>query len=306
MVSVQDLAVVTGSFGFTGAAIASHLLSLGRRVRTLTGHPDRLDRLGGKMEVAPLSFQDPDRLRESLIGATTLYNTYWVRFERGAATFGQAVENTRTLVKAAEEAGVQRLVHISITNPSAESPLPYFRGKALVEQAIGHSTLSHAIVRPTVIFGSGSILLNNIAWLLRRLPVFVIPGSGDYRLQPVSVEDVAELAVRAAHLEDNVTLDAVGPETYTFNELVRLIADKVHSSARIIHLPPSLAHSAARVLSVALRDVLITRDEIEGLMAGLLVSSTPPTGESRFGEWLEQNTSSIGTAYFSELDRHYR
>jgi len=302
----RDFNVVTGSFGFTGAAIASRLLSLGRRVRTLTSHPDRLDHLGGKMEVAPLSFQDPDRLRESLIDATTLYNTYWVRFERGAATFGQAVENTRTLVKAAEEAGVQRLVHISITNPSAESPLPYFRGKALVEQAIGRSSLSHAIVRPTVIFGGGTILLNNIAWLLRHLPVFVIPGSGEYLLQPVSVDDVAELAVRGAHMENNVTVDAAGPETYTFNELVRLIADRVHSRARIIHLLPSLAHSLARALSLALRDVLITRDEIDGLMAALLVSKAAPTGESRFGDWLDQSASSIGTAYFSELDRHYR
>ncbi len=301
-----ELAIVTGSFGFTGAAIASRLLSLGRRVRTLTGHPGHPSPFGEQVEVAPLSFDDPERLRESLIDATTLYNTYWVRFQRGAATFDKAVENTKTLINAAQQAGIQRLIHISITNPTTDSPLPYFRGKALVEESIARSGLSYAIVRPAIIFGADSILLNNIAWLLRRLPVFVIPGSCEYHLQPVSVDDLADLAVRVAHLEDNVTIDAAGPENYTFNELVGLIADKVHSSARIIHLPPSLAHSLARVLSLALRDVLITGDEIEGLMAGLLVSSTPPTGQSRFSDWLDQNASILGARYFSELARHYR
>ena len=88
-------------------------------------------------------------------------------------------------------------MHISITNPSLDSPLPYFRGKAILEKEIRASGISHAIVRPTVLFGKEDILINNITYLLRRLPVFAIPGSGDYRLQPIYVEDLAEIAVEA-------------------------------------------------------------------------------------------------------------
>ena len=101
---------------------------------------------------------------------------------------------------------------VSITNSSEDSPLPYFRGKAAVERIVIESGLSYAIVRPSVIFGGEDILINNIAWLLRRFPVFAVPGSGDYRLQPVCVEDVAEIAVDAACDEGSVALDAVGPE----------------------------------------------------------------------------------------------
>jgi NADH dehydrogenase len=213
-----ELNVVTGAFGYTGGYITRRLLSMGKRVRTLTGHPDRHNPFGEQVSVAPFDFENPAALIESLRGATTLYNTYWVRFSHGQATFDRAVENTKTLIRAAEEAGVRRLVHISVTNASEESPLPYFRGKGLVEKAFIDSGSSYAIIRPTLVFGAEDILINNIAWLLRRFPVFAVPGSGDYRVQPVSAEDVAEIAVSAAHHDENTVVDAVGPDTYTFDD----------------------------------------------------------------------------------------
>ena len=300
-----ELSVVTGAFSYTGKYITQRLLSLGKRVRTLTGRPDRESPFGYQVKAFPFSFDNPSQLMKSLQGATTLYNTYWVRFSHGQVTFDKAVENTKTLIKAAEAAGVRRMVHISITNPSEQSPFPYFRGKALVENAITHSKLSYAIIRPTVIFGTESILINNIAWLLRRFPIFALFGSGDYRIQPVFVEDVAEIAVSAGHEDGNIVMDAVGPEIFTFDELVRLIASKIHSRARVVHLRAGLALFLARLIGYAVRDVMITKDEIQGLMANLLVSKCPPTGQTRLSEWLNQNADNVGIKYISDLIRHY-
>jgi len=301
-----ELDVVTGAFSYTGKYITQRLLSTGKKVRTLTGHPNRPNPFGEQVTVSPFSFDDPAELTKSLRGATTLYNTYWVRFSHGRVTFDQAVENTKVLIKSAREAGVRRIVHVSITNASEDSPLPYFRGKGLLENAIIHSGLSYAIIRPTVIFGAEDILINNIAWLLRRFPVFAVPGSGDYRVQPVFVEDVAEIAVNVAHRDEDAIVDAVGPDTYTFDELVRLIADKIRSKARIVHLSPALALFLSRMAGYLVKDVMLTRDEVEGLMANLLVSDGPPTGQRRLSDWLDENAGSVGAKYASELSRHYR
>jgi uncharacterized protein YbjT (DUF2867 family) len=298
--------VVTGAFGYTGRYIAARLLAAGRRVRTLTAHPNRPHTFGSAIEVALLHFSDADGLARDLAGAAVLYNTYWVRFAYGGVGFDSAIENTRTLVEAARRAGVPRIVHISIANPSLDSALPYYHGKAAVEEIIRRSGLSYAILRPTVIFGSEGILINNIAWLLRRFPFFAVAKRGDYRLQPVCIEDVAEIAVRAGESNQNVICDAVGPETFTFAELVRLIRDAIGSRARILQLAPSLTLLFAKLAGYFVRDVLLTREELDGLMADLLVSKEPPLGKTRLTEWLKQNAASLGRTYASELDRHFR
>jgi NADH dehydrogenase len=299
------LNVVTGAFSYTGKYITRRLLSMGESVKTLTGRPNSESPFGCQVSASPFNFDNPKQLTESLEGATTLYNTYWVRFSHRQVTFDRTVENTKTLVKAAEAAGVHRIVHISITNPSEESPLPYFRGKALVEKAIIHSKLSYAIIRPTVIFGVEGILINNIAWLLRRFPVFAVFGSGYYRIQPVYVENVAEIAVSAGHKDNNLVIDAIGPEAFTFDELVRLIAEKIHNRAKVIHVSPMLAFLLARLIGYVVKDVVITKDEIQGLMSNLLVSESPPTGQTRLSDWLEQNADRVGANYISDLQRHY-
>lgn len=300
-----ELSVVTGAFSYTGKYITQRLLSLGKRVRTLTGRPNRENPFGYQVSIYPFNFNNPNQLTKSLEGATTLYNTYWVRFSHGQVTFDKAIENTKTLIKAAEAAGVRRMVHISITNPSEQSSFPYFRGKALVEKAITHSKLSYAIIRPTVIFGTEGILINNIAWLLRRFPIFALFGSGDYRIQPVFVEDVAEIAVSVGYKDDSIIMDAVGPETYTFGELVRMIASQINSGARIVHVSPKLALFFAKLIGYVVKDVVITRDEIDGLMSNLLVSEGQPTASTSFSDWLEKNADKIGTRYISGLRRSY-
>lgn len=296
---------VTGAFGYSGKYIARRLIAQGKQVITLTGNPKRANDFEGQIETHPFNFDRPQALRRSLQGVDTLFNTYWVRFDHGDKTFSRAVANTRTLIRAAVEAGVRRLVHVSITNPSLDSPLPYFKGKAALEAEIQASKLSYAIIRPTVIFGREDILINNIAYLLRRFPVFATPGAGDYRLQPIYVEDMAQICTEAGARDTDTIIDAVGPDIFTFNDLLRLIAQQVGSRARIIHVPPAVALGLSGVLGVWLKDVVLTRDEVEGLRANLLISEKEPTGVTRLADWLADNADWVGKQYASELKRHY-
>lgn len=296
---------VTGAFSYSGKYITRRLLARGEEVITLTGHPNRPDPFEGKVKAFPLNFHDESDLTFSLQGVHTFYNTYWVRFDRGENTQPRAVENTRKLVQAAVRAGVQRIVHISITNPSPDSDLPYFWGKAANERAVIESGIPYAILRPTVLFGAEDILINNIAWLLRRFPFFAVPGDGNYRLQPIFVDDLAKLAVDVGYAQGNILWDAVGPDVFTFEELVRLIGQTLGLRRSLLHVPPRLALAAAQFLSAFIGDVLLTPEEVDGLMAGLLVSNESPRCKTRLGDWLEANKDSAGVHYASELERHY-
>jgi len=304
--SENDFDVVTGAYGYTGRYLTRLLLSRGRRVRTLTGHPTRANPFGDTIEAAPFNFDRPDDLARNLEGAGALFNTYWIRFPYRGQTFDKAVANTRVMIGAAAAAGVRKFVHISVTGATESSPLPYFRGKAMVEAAVKESALSYAIVRPALIFGVEDILLNNIAWLLRRFPLFAIPGRADYRVQPIFAADLAEIAEKAARDDRSATLDAVGPEIFTFDELVRMLARAVGSKSRIVHVDPRIALAFAQMVGWLMRDVTLTRDEARGLMANLLVTDSQPNAATRFSQWLRSNADKIGVAYTSELARHFR
>ncbi|MEN6624892.1 MAG: NAD(P)H-binding protein [Candidatus Sumerlaeia bacterium] len=300
----KSFQVVTGAFGYTGKRIAQLLLEGGVRVKTLTHSPDRRNPFGGRLEVDGFHFDDPGQLRAALEGAEVLYNTYWVRFNHRGFTFAQAVANTRALWRAAREAGVRRVVHVSITNPSLDSPLEYFRGKAELEEALKESGLSYAILRPAVLFGGEDILINNIAWALRRLPVFGVFGDGRYKIQPLHVEDMAALAVEQGMRTENAIINAIGPETFTFRELVREIGLLIGRRRRIVNVPAWAGWIAAQGIGWAVRDVMLTRDEIEGLMAGLLyVEGAPPAGQTRLTDWAREHASELGVRYASELAR---
>jgi uncharacterized protein YbjT (DUF2867 family) len=300
-----SLDLVTGAFSYSGSCIAEQLLDSGRSVRTLTFHPERAHPLQARVETVRYRFDDLTALTRSLEGVRTLYNTYWVRFDHGPTSFDEAIKNSRILFTAAKTAGVERIVHVSISNASLESPLPYFRGKAEVEDALAHSGVQYSIVRPTWIFGGDrDVLTNNIAWILRRMPVFALPGSGRYPVQPVHVNDLARICIDADSNGDLV-LDAAGPERMAFLDLVALIRSAVNARSPIIHTPPRLMAAAARGLGVLVRDVVLTPDEIKGLMDGLLVSHHPPLGRIAFSEWLEQHKTSLGRSYANELQRHF-
>jgi uncharacterized protein YbjT (DUF2867 family) len=301
-----QLDVVTGAFSYSGAAIAGELLRRGRQVRTLTGHPERAE-AGSAIDARPLDFGAEPKLAASMAGAHTLYNTYWVRFAHGAVSHEMAVANSKVLFRAAASAGVRRIVHISITNPSLTSADSYFRGKAAVEQALSDSGAPYAIARPAVLFGGDGVLVNNIAWLLRRLPVFAIGGRGDYRLRPIHVDDLATLCVDlGAAPEHSVTIDAVGPQSLTFRQLVEEIRAAVGSRSVLVPVPGAAIPALAAVLNLALRDTLLTGAEYASMAAGRADSAGPATGSIVFTDWVHEHGAELGRRYANELDRHFR
>ena len=302
------LHIVTGAFGYSGQYIAKRLLAAGHRVRTLTNSPERENPLHDQIEVHPFHFDRPEKLTESLRGAAALYITYWVRFNHRSFTFKDAVLNTQTLLAAAKTAGVGRVVYVSITNPDpVERPsrLEYFRSKGILERAIRDSGLCYAILRPAVLFGMEDILVNNIAWMLRRLPVFGVFGDGLYKLQPIYVDDLAAIAVDQGSRRENAVIEAIGPETFTYRELVRVIGEIIGRPRPMVPVPPAVGYIAGWLLGLFTRDVVITRDEIRGLMENRLVvdAAAPALATTKLTQWAQANRDWLGAHYASELGR---
>jgi len=301
--TTKQIHMVTGAFGYSGKYIAHRLLAEGHEVRTLTNSLHKPNPFGDRVRPYPLAFHDPEKLTASLRGVEVLYNTYWVRFNHKNFTHETAVNNTLTLFNAAKKAGVKRIVHISITNPDINSPLEYFSGKARLEAALQALGVPYAILRPTVLFGKEDILINNIAWMLRRFPVFGVFGDGRYRLQPIFVDDLARLAVEQGRSRDDQIINAIGPETFTYRELAQTIGRIIGQERPILSLPPWLGYAAGQVVGRLVGDVLITRAEIDGLMAGHLFVDAPAAGVTRLTEWATIHAADLGRQYASELAR---
>ncbi len=300
-----ELDVVTGAFSFTGRYLARRLLALGRKVKTLTGHPEREHSFGRDIRSTGFHFDDPGALQRHLAGAETLYNTYWIRYEHGPATFARVLDQTLVLFQAAAQAGVRRIVHFSAIGADPAADLPYFRAKGEAERLVRNSGVDWLIVRPTLLFGGDGLLFNNLAWMVRRFPVFPVCGQGDYPIQPVHVDDVAEMAIDAAHRGGNRVLEAAGVETYPFADLVTRIAEATGSRVRLLHVRKERLLQLTRVMSGVVNDVVLTRDEIEALTRGMMATTNPPLGHITFSDWVNKHGPQLGVRYRSELDRHF-
>ena len=303
MENKNRLHAVTGAFGYSGKYITHRLLEAGKRVITLTNSLHRPNPFGKRVQAFPFNFSEPEKMRNTLSDVGVLYNTYWIRFNYKSFGHSLAVENTRKLISAAKDAGVQRIIHISITNPSIDSHLEYFSGKAILEQEIIQSGISYAILRPAVLFGKEDILINNIAWTLRHLPIFGLFGDGNYRLQPIYVDDLGKLAVKYGQNNENIILDAIGPESYTYREWVEKIGRIIGKSRPVLPMRPRLAFLVGWIIGKFKKDVMITWPEVQGLMDGLLYVDSPPTGQTKLTTWAEEHAESLGRHYASELNR---
>ena len=309
MTTTKKLHTVTGATGYTGRYITNLLLERGDTVQSITGHPERENPFEGRVRLRDFNFEHPLKLTEALEGTDTLFNTYWIRVNHGGRTHEECVQQSKIMFEAAQAAGVRRIVHISITNPDAQSDLPYFRGKGQLEDALRElQGVSHAILRPTVLYSVEDVLLNNIAWTLRRFPVVFLPGNGKYGIQPVFVEDLAALAVESAQTDENLEIDAVGPEVFTYADLVKLVRKRTRAKCLVLPAPKWATLAAGRLLGSMLGDIVITKDEIKGLCRGLLVSraETPAPTTTKLTEWLDENGQKLGRKYASEVGRHYK
>ena len=297
--------VVTGSFGYIGKYITRELLNRGRGVKTITTHPNKPNPFGERVMASSYHFDDPDLLVRQLEGCEVLFNTYWVRFDYREWSFAGALENTKLLFRCAKRAGINKIVHISVTNPDESDSLPYYRGKALQERALKGEGVDYAIVRPTLVFGNEDILVNNITWTIRRFPIVPIFGTGEYEIQPVFVEDLATIAVDSSENEKSETIDAIGPETIAYKDLLRMLAQELDRNVKFVHVSPSLAVFLGNIIGMFVKDVIITKDELRGLMANKLTSNQDPNGKTLFSEWFGKNRRTIGLEYTSELNRHF-
>jgi len=294
---------VTGAFGYSGRYIAQELLANNHEVLTLTNSTNRPNPFGTRIRAVPFHFDRSELLAESLRGIDVLINTYWVRFDHKLFTHTEAVANTRVLFDAAKCAAVRRIIHISITNPDIHSRLPYFRGKAELEQSLQSLGMSYCILRPTVLFGKEDVLINNIAWVLRRLPIFGVFGKGDYRMQPIYVGDLAKaVAKKVAELQRSI-VEAIGPETFTYRELVKTIASVLGLKRAVIGIPPVWGYWACCLAGRLVNDVVLTREEIRGLMENRLYVDAPALGKTKLSEWVAQNKNTLGRHYTSEMRR---
>ena len=302
--------VVTGAFGYSGRWIAKELLLRGESVRTLTNAIGRDDPFDGHVEVHTIDFNDHQSMVGSLRGAHTLFNTYWVRYKGPNGEYGHtlAVENIRKLFAAAVEAKVRRIVHFSVAHPRKAPGWSYFCGKVEVEEMLTGSDLSFAIIRPTVFFGGQrDVLINNMAWLIRRFPVFGVFGMGNYPIQPVHISDVARIAVDQAFNEQNEIIDVAGPEKFQYKDYVKLIARSMGIRRIILPMPPMATWVVGKIVGAILRDRVITMAEIRGLMSGLMATDDEPLGFVRFTDWIQEHGEDIGKRYQNDLkERVYK
>ena len=294
---------VTGAFGYSGRYISGRLLDSGCEVVALTNSVSRVNPFGKSVTVAPFNFDHPERLTESLKGVRVLYNTYWVRYNHADFSHAEAVKNTKVMFDAAKRAGVERIVHFSVTNASADSPLEYFKGKGELEIALKGCGISYAILRPAIFFGGADILINNIAWAIRKLPIIGVFGEGQYRLQPIYIEDMAELAIQAGNSVENFTKDAIGPETFTYRGLIETIGREIGVKTRIINVGPNVGYSLLWLLGKMVGDTILTRAEIAGLTADLLCTDSGPVSQTRLTNWLRENRDRVGRHYANEIKR---
>ncbi len=297
---------VTGAFSFTGSFVAQELLRRGHAVRTLTSHPTPPASWAKAVKTHPFQFHDPAALVGSLRGAQVLVNTYWMRFPRNGIGFSDVVENTRILMDAAKKAGVKRVVHVSVANPSPDSPFAYYRAKAEAEEVVRGSGISHAIVRPTWIYGENDVLLNNLGWLMRHLPVFAMVGRGRYKVQPVYVGDVASIIADLCESRVQSTVDAAGPDILEYRELARILKRALRKHRFIVPAPAWFALIMGKLTGVLMRDVVLTKPELGVLQASLMTSGEPPLGKVRVEDWLREHHAIVGCRWASDLGRHFR
>ena len=302
---------ITGAWSYSGRHVARRLLDRGDTVLSLTNHPAPDPHLfQGQVKAVPFDFT-PGRLAAHLAEIDVLACAYWTRHNRPPVghrgpwmSHAEATQRSQALIREAKTAGVRRLVWTSIANPGLDADLPYYQGKARVEAAVRSSGLSYGILRPACFFGPGGILLENVAWAVRRLPVFPLPAAAaPFHVRPIHVEDYADLVAEAVHSQETFVRDAAGPDRVEFAALVRHLSAVMGSRTRLVSLPLPVCHLLYAAASRVMGETILTLDELKGLSRNRLDSREDPAGSISLLAYVAANAGTLGRRFLREPRR---
>jgi uncharacterized protein YbjT (DUF2867 family) len=287
-VSSEQAVTVFGGTGFLGRRVARHLRQHGFSVRIASRHPDRGQELFGvadpQVRSIAADIHDDRSVAEALAGAYGVVNAVSLYVERGRETFHSVhVEAAERVAAHARRAGVERLAHVSGIGSNVSSPSLYIRKRGEGEQVVRGAFANTTLIRPAVMFGGDDAFLTTMLKLLERLPVYPMFGRGLTRLQPAYVEDVAEAIATALQRTDAqvATFECGGPRIYTYEELLRTIAQQANLKPVLMPLPFAAWHALAICAEMLARPP-ITRNQVE-LMQVDNVASPAALGFAELG-----------------------
>ncbi|MEJ2510792.1 MAG: NAD(P)H-binding protein [Anaerolineales bacterium] len=249
-----QMILVTGGTGFIGQVLLRYLLEDGRSVRTLLRPSSQTPDLpkGLQVEAALSSINDERSLRTAMAGVDTIYHLVggeWQGVQTDLTTI--EIEGTKTLLRVAEESGVQRIVYLSHLGADRASAYPVMKVKGIVEEFIRRSGVTHTILRSGLVFGQHDHFTTALAKLMAVYPlIFFIPSPGNALIQPLWVEDLATILTWLLEKSelDNQTVEIGGPEYLSIEEVVHSVMAATGMTRSLIELRPSYLRMVAVTL----------------------------------------------------------
>jgi uncharacterized protein YbjT (DUF2867 family) len=271
--AAPGLITVFGGSGFVGSQVVQDLARRGWRIRVAVRRPDRAYKLQtsghvGQIQAVRCDATDPAQVEAALAGADAAINLIGVLYEAGKRSFEALhVDAARNIAVACAAGRVGRLVHVSALGANPESDSNYACTKAAGEMAVREFKPDAVVVRPSIVFGAGDSFLNRFAAMASMSPALPLIGGGKTRFQPVYVGDVAEAIVRAVERSDAAgrTFELGGPETMTFEEVLKLVLRETRRRDGLIPLPFFAARaigSLAQLTSLVGIAPVLTRDQV--------------------------------------------
>jgi uncharacterized protein YbjT (DUF2867 family) len=285
----RQLITVFGGTGFLGRRVVRHLLAHNVEVRAASRHPERTASIFEPGTPGPHAIRADIHteleVAAALDGCYGVVNAVSLYVERGRNTFRAVhIDAATRVARVAREAGVEHLAHISGIGADAESTSRYIRARGAGEQAVQRAFANTTLIRPSVMFGPDDAFLTTLVKMVRLLPVLPIFGSGETRLQPVYVEDVAEGVTRAmlnGPAPRPSCYEFGGPQIYTYEGLLRTVARTVGARPKLVPMPFALWHAIARIAEYV-PGAPLTRDQI-ALMQNDNVASPHLPGLAELG-----------------------
>ena len=285
----RRLITVFGGTGFLGRCVVRHLLGHDFEVRAASRHPERTTSIFEPDTPGPHAIRadvhSEAEVAAALDGCHGVVNAVSLYVERGRDTFRDVhIDAAARVARVAREAGVEHLAYISGIGADAKSSSRYIRARGAGEQAVQRAFANTTLIRPSAMFGLDDGFVTTLVKMVRLLPVVPMFGSGKTKLQPVYVGDVAEGVTRALLSTPGLRracYEFGGPQSYTYEELLRTIARTVGARPRLIPMPFALWHAAARIAEYV-PGAPLTRDQI-ALMQSDNVASPHLPGLAELG-----------------------